>query len=153
MYVDEQTMNALGKRQDGSTHDELIVRVYADEHQSQFTLYEDDGVTTAYQRDAVRTTVISQQHSNGRVTVSIEPARGTYDDAPTRRNNVVQIAVRDAVAVGVDLNGSPLTHQATGEALDAADSGWTVADGLIVAKSGPLDVRAPKVLEILLEQP
>jgi len=113
MYVDGQTMNALGKRQDGSTHDELIVRVYADEHPSQFTLYEDDGATIAYQGNAVRTTVISQQRASGKVTVSIEPAHGTYDGAPARRNNIVQIAGHDAVAVGVDLNGSPLTYRPT----------------------------------------
>ena len=153
MFVDGQTMNALGKRQDGSTHDELIARVYADAQQSQFTLYEDDGVTTAYQAGAARTTVISQEQSNGKVTISIRPAHGTYDGAPTSRNNIVQVVVRDAVAVDVTLNGSRLSHRTDDGGLDAAESGWTVAGGLIVAKSGPLDVGAPKVFEILLEPP
>jgi len=150
MFVDDQTMNALGKRQDGSTHDELIVRVYADEAPSQFTLYEDDGVTTAYQRGAVRSTVISQQRSGTMVTVVIEPAKGTYDSAPARRNDVVQIVARDATAVDVSVNGSPLTRQPTAAAFDAADRGWYVADGVIAAKCGVLDVFQRKAFEILL---
>jgi alpha-glucosidase (family GH31 glycosyl hydrolase) len=150
MLVDEQTMNALGKRQDGSTHDELFVRVYADETPSRSTLYEDDGVSTAYQRRAVRRTVISQQRARTKVTVTIEPASGTYDGAPGSRNNVVQIVARDATAVDVTVNGSRLTGQPTAAAFDAADSGWYVDSGLIVAKSGALDVLQRKVFEVSL---
>ena len=150
MDVDEQTMNALGKREDGSTRDELIVRVYADESPSQFTSYEDDGVTTAYQRGAVRRTVIAQQRSGNTVTVSIEPASGTYDGAPARRNNLVQIVARNAIATGLSVNGAGLTPRPTQAAFDAAESGWYAADGLIAAKSGPLDVRQRKVFTVLL---
>ena len=152
MYVDEQTMNAQGKRQDGSTHDELIVRVYADESPSQFIVYEDDGVTTAYQRGAVRSTLISQQRSGDTVKVVVEPAAGTYDGAPVRRNNVIDLVARNATALGVRVNGIPLTPQPTQAAFDAADSGWHAGDGLISAKSGALDVSRRKVFEVSLEK-
>jgi hypothetical protein len=150
MFVDEQTMNAFGKRLDGSTRDELIVRVYADERPSQFTLYEDDGVTTAYQQGRVRTTVIAQQRSGNRVTVSIAPAVGTYDGAPAARNTVVQIAVRDATPIAVSVNGNNLARQADAAALDASESGWIIADGLIIAKSRATDVRTPNVFDVLI---
>jgi alpha-glucosidase (family GH31 glycosyl hydrolase) len=152
MYVDEQTMNALGKRQDGSTHDELIVRVYADETPSQFTLYEDDGVTTAYEHGAVRTTVISQQRSGDVVMVDIQPASGTYDGAPSERNNIVQVVVHEATAAGVNVNAAPLTRQESEAAFNAADSGWYAADGVVTAKSGPRDVLQRAHFEVHLEQ-
>jgi alpha-glucosidase len=152
MYVDEQTMNGLGKRQDGSVHDELIVRVYAGETPSQFTLYEDDGVTTAYQRGAVRTTIIAQQRSRNTVSIDIEPAAGTYDGAPVSRNNVVEVVVRNAAADGVCLNGAALPNQPTQAAFDVAESGWHAADGLIAAKSGRLDAVQRKVFEVFLKE-
>jgi len=71
MYVDEKTMNALGRRSDGSVRDELIVSVYADDAPSAFTLYEDDGETVAYREGAVRTTLISQLQGRKQVTVTI----------------------------------------------------------------------------------
>jgi alpha-glucosidase (family GH31 glycosyl hydrolase) len=151
MHVDEQTMNALGKRQDGSVRDELIARVYADATPSQFTLYEDDGATNAYQQGAARTTVLSQQRSGTTITVSIAPASGTYAGAPDRRNNVVQIVAPDVTAESVSLNSKPLMRRPSVVALDASDSGWTLADGVVVVKSEPIDVRAVKVFEVFLQ--
>jgi len=143
-------MNTLGKRQDGTRHDELIVRVYADPQPSQFTLYEDDGVTTAYQHSAVRTTVIAQQRSGDSVTVRIEPASGMYDGAPERRHNVIQLVPHNATAVGVSLNGVPLAAQPSEAELDASDSGWHTKGGVITAKSVSLDVLQRKVFEVRL---
>ncbi len=151
MYVDEQTMNALGKRLDGSVHDELIVRVYADETPSRFTLYEDDGVTTAYQRGAVRSTEISQQRTGTKITVSIAPASGTYEGAPASRGNIIQVVAPGTTAVGVRVNGVSLARVSSSAALDACESGWYAADGLVVAKSARFDVLERKVFEVLLE--
>src|SRR5262249_2402255 len=53
MFVDDQTMNAVGRRLDGSSRDELVVRVFAAPTATSFTLFEDDGETTAYQQGAV----------------------------------------------------------------------------------------------------
>jgi alpha-glucosidase len=153
MLVDDETMNALGQRQDGSRRDELIVRVYANEAASGFTLYEDDGVTTAYEQGAVRTTQITQQRDADAVRITIDASSGTYDGAPDQRNNVVELFVRDADAVAVDVNGQPLSQRLTQAAFDAADSGWYAsAPGVVVAKSGTLSVTESKNFVVRLGQ-
>lgn len=149
MYVDDKTMNVLGKRTDGSRRDELIVRVYADSRPSFFTLFEDDGETIAYQAGEVRTTLLSQQQAGDRVTVHIEGAQGTFSGAPTRRDNVVKLVIRDGVSVArVTLNGTLLDRYDTQAAFDAAPSGWYDAGNhLVVAKSGEMDVSAAKAFD------
>jgi alpha-glucosidase len=152
MHVDERTMNALGRRTDGTVRDELVARVYADETRSAFTLYEDDGRTVAYQRGEVRTTPLSQVQAGGRVTVTIGGASGEYAGAPGRRGNVIDLFVESAdemaevrLTVGLSRTVS-LQRHATLDALDAAPSGWTVVGPhQIAAKSGELDVAVPKV--------
>ncbi len=151
MHVDDQTRDALGARQSGPRRDELIVRVYADDPpppqgraSSSFTLYEDDGETTAYLEGAVRTTDISQARADDRVTIAIRPARGTYTGAPSQRDNVVELILCGAGARGVTLNGARLVRRSTSAELDAK-SGWLVAaDGLVRIRSGPMDVRRAK---------
>ncbi len=159
MFVDDKTMNVVGKRTDGSTRNELIVRVYAAKVPSSFTLYEDDGETIAYQSGVVRTTVISQQLStDGKSeTVTIAAASGSYDGAPTSRANVVELVVEDGQAdkdKGVTLNGGKLTQLASREAFDAADSGWfNAGNNLILAKSGSLTVADSKTFGVALVPP
>lgn len=152
MYVDDRTLNVLGQRSDGTRRDELIVRVYAAPTASQFTLYEDDGVSVAYQNGEVRTTVISQQQVGDRVSVTIAAAHGGYAGAPARRDNVVRLVVNHpAGASRVTLNGSPLAQAASQADFDAAGSAWGNAGrNLIVARSGGADVSADKVLEFEL---
>jgi len=171
MYVDEQTMNILGQRADGSQRDELIARVYAspanpanpagrssgsarwstEPQRSEFTLYEDDGATTAYRRGQVRTTLISQQWMENRVSVTISAASGTYQGALTQRDNVVRLVVNKMAATAVTLNGAPLPQLAGPAGFDRAASGWlNESENVIVAKSGRLDVGVTKVFEFSL---
>ncbi|HNT23959.1 MAG TPA: glycoside hydrolase family 31 protein [Anaerolineales bacterium] len=146
MYVDDQTMNVLGMRLDGSQHDELILRVFPDPQPSSFTLYEDDGATTAYQVGAVRSTLLSQQWQRGQVTVTIAAASGNYAGDISSRANVVQLILPAGQVVSVSLNGVDLPACATQTEFDAADSGWYDAgNGLVLAKSGEMDVTAEKV--------
>jgi alpha-glucosidase len=153
MQVDERTMNILGQRSDGGARDELIVKVYADGTPSRFTLYEDDGETIAYQEGEVRTTIISQQKSGDRVTVTIHGSSGTYAGAPSRRENVVRLIVDNVQATSVTLNGDRLTQHTTRAAFDAASNGWYNAGGnLILAKSGSLDVAQAKTFEAALRR-
>ena len=153
MTVDELTMNALGKRLDGSTRDELVVRVYADERPSSFTLYEDDGVTIAYQRGEVRTTLITQQRSGDSIRIGIEAAAGGYAGAPDARDNVVELVARgvagdEVVAVRVD--GTSVARATTRSDFDAATSGaWFAAgDGLVLVRSGRAAVSERKEVEV-----
>ncbi|HVP13675.1 MAG TPA: DUF5110 domain-containing protein, partial [Phycisphaerae bacterium] len=150
MYVDEETMNVLGKRADGSRRDELIARVYAAATPSSFTLYEDDGETIAYKSGAVRTTAVSQEQKDRRMTVKIAAASGTYAGAPDRRDNVIKLVASASPAGpavrGVLLNGSPLPRMVNLDSFEAIDRGWYAAgNGLIVAKSGEMEVGKEKV--------
>jgi len=154
MYVDEKTMNVLGKRNDGSTRDELILRVYAAPAPSEFTLYEDDGQTIAYQRGEVRTTLLAQQQLGSCVEVTISAASGTYAGARASRDNVLELVINTAAgAGGVALNGMPLTQFSSRAEFDAAERGWgNAGPNWVVVKSGAMDVGRPKALEFVLAQ-
>jgi alpha-glucosidase (family GH31 glycosyl hydrolase) len=150
MYVDEETMNVLGKRADGERRDELIAQVYAAGTPSSFTLYEDDGETIAYKSGAVRTTVISQEQKGDSVTVKIAAAAGKYAGAPERRDNVVKLVTSGgpagSVVRAVLVNGSPLPRMMNRESFDVIASAWYDAGGgLVVARSGEMDIGKEKV--------
>ncbi len=153
MYVDDKTMNVFGRRTDGTTRNELITRVYASPTATSFTLYEDDGETTAYRSGAIRTTMISQQQTGTSVTVTVSGASGTYSGALASRANVVELVVENTQAATVTLNGTTLTQHASKAAFDAANSGWYNAGGnLIVAKSASLSVGTTKTFTFTLGQ-
>lgn len=160
MHVDDQTMNALGARQDGQPRDELMVRVYTDDPSrrgtrrgaSRFTLYEDDGETVAYLGGAVRTTAISQRRVGDRVTIAIKPASGRYAGAPNRRDNVIELDTCGATPTAVTLNGVTLARQATAAEFDGAGGGWYAAgDGLVRMRSGRMDVTRAKRFVVRLQ--
>ncbi len=153
MYVDEQTLNALGQRADGTRRDELVVRVYASAQPTRFTLYEDDGTTLAYQSGAVRLTPISQQLTGEGVTVTVAAASGTYSGALASRSHTLQLVVPQGQAAQVALNGRPLAQQATPAALDTAASGWCNAQGMILIKTGVMDVTTEKQVAVRLQTP
>jgi alpha-glucosidase len=151
MFVDEKTMNVVGKRTDGSSRSELIVRVYAAAMPSGFTLFEDDGETIAYQQGQVRTTQLSQQRTGDTATVTVAAAAGTFAGAAVSRANVVELVAEAVKASAVTLNGQTLTQRATRADFDAAASGWfNAGSGLILAKSAPLGVGAAKVFDFTL---
>ncbi len=151
MHVDEQTMNILGQRADGTRRDELIVRVYASTQPTEFTLYEDDGATVAYQRGEVRTTAISQQVVESKVVVTIAASSGSYQGALPSRDNVLRLAIKGQQASAVTLNGAALPPLAGQAEFDAASSGWfNAGPSVILAKSGVLDVNRAKVFEFSL---
>jgi len=149
MHVDDQTMNILGQRSDGSLHDELIVRVYASPGATSFTLYEDDGATMAYQDGAVRTTLLSQQQTDQGARVAIAAAQGEYTGAPIDRANVVMLVMPGVNKISqVSLNGESLPLIQDQAAWENAASGWYLAGGnLIMAKSPRLSVSIEKVFE------
>lgn len=152
MYVDDKTMNVDGKRTDGTTHNELITRVYPDTTASSFRLTEDDGKTTAYQSGAQRTTNLSQQEAGSTEAVTVGASSGTYSGAPSSRNNVIEL-VTNTQASGVTLNGTPLTQYPSKSAFDAAASGWyNAGGGLVVAKSGAQSVTSAKTFQFTLGQ-
>jgi alpha-glucosidase len=158
MFVDENTMNAFGKRRDGTVRNELIAKVFAfdgDDNDgtgsSNFTLYEDDGVTTEYLIGRVRTTDISQLKMGKDVKVTVDQSIGSYNGAPVTRDNVVKL-VADNVGAKVILNGSELQKFSTTDELKTADSGWVNDTGnkTIIAKSGVKNVSEVKTFVFTL---
>lgn len=147
MHVDDKTMNVLGKRSDGTRRDELIVRVFANEATSEFTLYEDDGETIAYQQGAVRTTAIRQQRTGGRVTVTIGGASGAYPGALDRRDNVIELITPGlGEPSGVTLNGTPLVRRASQADFDSSPEGWFAAEcNQVTARLGAADLSEEQV--------
>lgn len=152
MHVDDQTMNVMGKRADGSTRNELVVKVYADTAATSFPLVEDDGESTGYSTGAKRGTTLSQQLSGSVATVTIGASSGTYTGAPSGRANVVQL-ISTTQASTVTLNGTTLTQHASKAAFDAAASGWYNAGGnVVVAKSTSLPVTTTKTFRFTVGQ-
>jgi alpha-glucosidase (family GH31 glycosyl hydrolase) len=66
---------------------ELIVRCYPGEPGSNhsYDLYEDDGLTTAYQQGDFAVTTLNYRNEDGKVTVTICPAAGNYAGQPRQR--------------------------------------------------------------------
>jgi alpha-glucosidase (family GH31 glycosyl hydrolase) len=143
-YVDDHTWNVMGKRDDGTQHDELRVRVFAGGDHSAFTLVEDDGETIAYQRGQLRRTRIEQKTDEHATTVTIGAASGTYANAPARRDVVVDVVLAaGARPDSIMLDGQPLTMQAQPAACDQPITGWcALADGRYRIRTGEGDVAA-----------
>lgn len=152
MHVDENTIDAFGNPSNNSVqHNDLIVKVYADDTPSAFTLYEDDGMTLQYQGSGrpfyhYRTTEISQKQTGNKVVVTVHPALNVNSGSPfagavSNRRNVIKLSVSKAEASGVSLNGSALTQHSSESSFKASDSGWfNAGSNLILAKSGFMDV-------------
>ncbi|MBU1052564.1 MAG: DUF5110 domain-containing protein [Proteobacteria bacterium] len=157
MYVDDQTKDVFGHRKKGSSHNELIVQVYADATPSTFTLYEDDGETVRFTQDkrpvySTRTTKVSQQKIVESVFVVIENAIGSYTGAVRSRNNIVQLVVDNALAEGVKLNGKALPRRTSMADFNKRASGWFNAGrNLVSMKSGVIDVARKKAFLIALK--
>jgi alpha-glucosidase len=153
MYVDDKTMNALGRRSDKTVRHELIAAVFppGDNGASEFTLYEDDGVTIAYQNGQVRTTKLSQVKKDDTVTVTVHESQGTYANAPATRKNVVRLAA-DKVPQSVSLNSAALPKKSSAADFAAADSGWyyDATKKTVSAKSGSLPVASAKKFVFVL---
>ncbi len=159
MFVDENTKDSFGRRKNGSPeHRELIVGIYASPSATEFTLYEDDGVSISYDSRCrplytTRTTLISQQQSDNVASVTIHPSRGDYLDAINTRGNVVKLVTENAKAESVPLNGEALTLRASPADLDTNESGWCNAGpNLVLAKSPPTSVSKAKAFVFRLEK-
>lgn len=151
MYVDAATKDVFGNRKVGAVaHDELIVKVYADIDPSNFTLYEDDGKTLAYDSNSrpvysVRTSVISQKVIRNSATVTVAAAQGTYVGALKKRNNLIKLVVDSKQAVAVHINGIPLVKKTDLHDFESSISGWfNAGNNLILAKSGKLNITETK---------
>lgn len=81
---------------------------------SEFTLYEDDGLTNAHLQGAVATTTIGCREEPGLVTVTIGPRVGQYEGMPARRDYDLRL----------HLAAPPATVYVNEQALRAVDWAW-----------------------------
>lgn len=67
---------------------DLIVRCYPGEEgcDNSYELYEDDGLTTAYEHGSYATTQLQYRQHGGVARLTVHPATGTYSDQPKRRS-------------------------------------------------------------------
>lgn len=152
-FVDAETKDITGERSDQAAHDEIIARVYADAATSSFTVFDDDGSTTAYKDGAVRTTEITQSFSSGVASVTIGAASGTFAGAPSARPAVVELVTHGDQASAVTLGGSALTEYTSKAAFDAADSGWyNAGSSLVVAKAASASVTSSHMFAFTLNE-
>ena len=88
----------------------LRVRCYpgADGQTGRSTLYEDDGVTTAYARGQSATTPLSYTRQGNTVTVTVGATRGRWAGQPARRAVVIELP-DTAKTTKATLNGRPLS--------------------------------------------
>lgn len=98
-------MRTYPSRMTTSPLDTLVVRAYPGEvgKMSTTTLYEDDGLTTAYRKGEAATTELSYHFDGSAVTISVAPTLGTYADQLKERSVVVELpATRKATSATVD---------------------------------------------------
>jgi alpha-glucosidase (family GH31 glycosyl hydrolase) len=147
--VDRETMNAAGRRLDGEKRDELRLRVFPSAA-SRFTVFEDDGESTAYLRGEVRETTIAQHARPDVVIIDVEPARGDYRGAAAERALALEV-VGTAPPTGVEVDGRALPR-ASEAALSSGREGWAQVDGRVVVVAPAADVRRARQVRIPLQQ-
>ena len=152
LAVGNASVDAFGRERGTQAKPTLLnLKIFPFRELSEFTLYEDDGETTAYTQEQVRTTKIRQQRTAKRQQVWIDAAQGDYHDAPEQRD--VQLVFAEVADVAsVQWDGKPLT--ALNATSDQSGYGWQRLN------SNALRVRVPNVavkqahtLEITYQSP
>lgn len=150
-FVDDKTMNAPGRRTDGSQRDELIVRVFSDTTPSQFTLFEDDGESADYRDGGTRQTLLRQSMDSGIAQITIGAGLGDFNGAGESRNNVVELVHANAIVEGISLNTRALPKIESKTAWENSESGWFSESPVrTLIKSGVLPVETEKNLLAVL---
>ncbi len=149
MIVDDQTMNMLGRRREGSPVADIQFGVYRHTVESgRFTLIEDDGISVAYLSGAVRETPVEFSTDGNMMTITIEAASGTFDGAPAQRNIRIRLVGAGETVVSVSLNGEELSEVSSSEALDGTGTGWFAAETEILIATGRVDVTSPLTVQV-----
>jgi alpha-glucosidase len=152
LWVDDRTLNVMGDRADGSRIDDLNLTVFPCEHPSNFTVYEDDGVSRAYLSGAYAHTRIEQMILGNQVHIGVMGTEGAYDRAPSARQTVARVVLPGARPTHVFLNDSELPRFDTRDGFEKAQAGWFAGDSsTLIIRSGLLPVTGPKKFRITLQ--
>jgi alpha-glucosidase len=129
---------------------ELRLRVFPTTQGSSTNLYEDDGVSTAYQRGSVRVTRVEQRLSDAGLTLTIRAGAGAYDGADPMRDWSIE-AILDRHATDVRLGDTELPESKDAQTLETSSRGWTQTGSKIDIKIGPVEVSRDTVVTVRLE--
>ncbi|RKN86335.1 TIM-barrel domain-containing protein [Paenibacillus ginsengarvi] len=99
----------------------MALHIYPGER-SQFTMYEDDGVTLAHEQGFAALTEVICEANAGEVLLNIGPRSGSYAGMPDKRSYELSIFTSGR-PVRIELNGMPLPENKTGDK-GKSRSGW-----------------------------
>lgn len=125
--------------------DMLTLDLYPD-GDSEYSLYEDDGNTRRYQQGAFSQQKIAMRATDGKVQVTIDPVKGSYDGQESKRAYSLRMLSRQRPAQ-VRTASASLREAADRAAFDKADEGWyfDAAErlGTLHVKTAAQDIRQP----------
>ena len=124
----------------------------------QFTLYEDDGASTAYQNGHACHTTFAQAWNDNRLTFTIKQPSGDTSLLPAQRHYTLLLhGLQQAVSIQATINGQPVSVQSS---YDEAMETWMVSGIMlnsvsslqltITAESGRLLSRRDRTSETML---
>ncbi|MFO7947312.1 MAG: glycoside hydrolase family 31 protein [Armatimonadota bacterium] len=117
--------------------DELTIHVFAGAN-GEFTLYEDDGTTFAYEQGEYRTTHIAAEMTNEGLNVTIAAAEGDFEDAPQERE----------ITLILHLAEEPAAVSADGQ--DLSEWEWDDAESTVTVELGCIP--ADEAVEVFITQ-
>ena len=130
--------------------DPVTLDIYPDGN-TQFELYEDDGLTREYKKGGFAKTLIEAQNSGTHTKVVVNTAKGEYKGIPEKRGYVLLVHQQQA-AKKVYLNGKKLKAYKTKEKFDAAEQGWHYASdelkGVVIIKTVPIELKKGFSVEV-----
>lgn len=107
-----------------SSADTLIVEVYP-YNQGTFSLYEDDGLTRAYEEGAFALTTLAFSHIGTELELSVSSPTGSFNGQPSRRTLLYVIHLSESAPDSAVWNGRALTYLQDSLSLIAAGEGWS----------------------------
>jgi alpha-glucosidase (family GH31 glycosyl hydrolase) len=113
----------------------LAAKIYGT--QGAFTLYEDDGASTAYLKGELRQTSLTTRVTEGGLLLTVE-AKGDYLDAPTARPLSIEWYGIEGKVKAIELNGKRIF-------------GWTQQGGAVIVSTPALSVNDKAELKLVLD--
>lgn len=137
--------------------DPLTLDVYPDGN-TEFELYEDDGLSREHRNGAFTKTLLSSQGpafgEDGPVHLTVGEYEGDYNGKPEECSYRFEVHIHTH-PVGVAIDGNPLAEYATIEELEQADQGWCYdpADrlGIVHVKTLPMSTDTP--FQVIIDVP
>jgi alpha-glucosidase len=149
MWVDAATENLMGQRTGGGTITDLNVSVLPAPHSTHFSLFEDDGVSTDYQKGKVAVTRLSQVATGDGEKIDVASTSGTYNGSPASRRTVIRVYLNGKTPRSVTLNRIPLKAFHTQDEFNVQQtSGWFSTADFLIARTDSLPVTSAKTFEI-----